>query len=253
MLLSVGAQGGWSNRPINPHDPNWEADVRATFEILRSAGLRASVTILGDYPNDAEEVCHKAYRICEDYPEQVQYIEICNESFQVWLGGTARLIAITRELASRGTFLVASSCAQKGALWNDVGTIGTAHLSRDCGTWEGHYRPVRQPWGYNNPEEEDAYDFCVNQEPIGPDSSGESEKDPGKITAGALVTWIAGMCAYVLHAGAGIRGGGAEDVARGRKADWMDEAEAGRAFDAIAEIRKTLPPDLPNWNRANAQ
>lgn len=252
ILLSVGAQGGWSDRQIDPNSPTWEADVRATLAAIGSAGLRASVTILGDYPNNAESVCRKALRICEDYPETIQYIEVSNEGFQTWLGGSARFIAITRELAGSTNFLVASSCAQKGALWNDVGTIGTAHLSRDCSTWHGHWRPVRQPWGYSAPEEEDAQEFCVNQEPIGPDSSVESEKDPHKLAAQAAITWISGMCAFVLHAGAGIRGGGAEDLAKGRKSDWMDELEAAAAFDAIGAIRNLLPANLPNWARQNS-
>lgn len=252
ILLSVGKQGGWSDRSINPNSPTWEADVRATLEAIRAAGLRAAVTILGDYPDNAEDVCRKAVRICESYPETIQYIEVCNESFANWLGGTARFIALTRELAGSTQFLVASSCAQKGALWNDVGTIGTAHLSRDCNTWHGHWRPVRQPWGYNAENEEDAQEFCVNNEPIGPDSSVESEKDPAKLAAHAAITYIAGMCAYVLHAGAGIRGGGAEDLAKGRKSDWMDEAEAAVALDSIAAIRSLLPKNLPNWGRQNS-
>ena len=252
ILLSVGAQGFWSDRSIDPNSPNWEADVRATLVAIGAAGLRAEVTILGDYPNNAEQVCRNAIKICEDYPETIQFIEVSNEGFQTWTGGTARLVAITRELASSTQFLVASSCAQKGAIWNDVGTIGTAHLSRDCSTWHGHWRPVRQPWGYSAPEEEDAQEFCVNNEPIGPDSSVESEKDPNKLVAHAVTTWVSGMCAYVLHAGAGIRGGGAEDQARGRKADWMDESEAAAAFDALKSVRALLPKNLPNWARQNA-
>lgn len=252
ILLSVGAQGYWTDRSIDPHATGWAEDVAGTLELIAECGLRASVTILGDNPVDPEKVCRDAMQILENYPETIQYVEVCNESFQVWKDGQPRFIALCRVITDNTSFLVASSCAQKGCLWNDLGTIGTAHLARNCDTWEGNWRPVRQPWGYASAEEEDAQEFCVNQEPIGPDSSVASEKDPDKLVSAAVVTWIAGMSAYVLHAGAGIRGGGAEDVERGRKCDWMDETEANIALDALAEIRKTLPPNLPNWDRRNA-
>jgi hypothetical protein len=131
----------------------------------------------------------------------------------------------------------------------------TLHYDRDISRADGLWRPVRQPWGY--PAE---YELgCENQlpraatsnEPIGPQSSVAEDADPTRIALSYASTFVSGNAAYVYHAGAGIRGGGLADTNRGRLANLFDYDPA--ILDALAAMRKLLPPGLSNWTRHNSQ
>jgi hypothetical protein len=89
----------------------------------------------------------------------------------------------------------------------------------------------------------------INNEPIGIDSSVAAEADPVRLAAGAITSWITGEAAYILHHGAGIRAGGAADLARGRKANVWEQPTLDQALALITSARTILPPDLPAWDR----
>jgi len=53
----------------------------------------------------------------------------------------------------------------------------------------------------------------------------------------------------VAHTGAGVRGGGAEDRARGRPANVWESPNWTPIAEGLKAVRARLPPDLPNWTR----
>jgi len=90
-------------------------------------------------------------------------------------------------------------------------------------------------------------------EPPGPESSVEELWDPLRLAALRRVHVVGGTSRWVLHMGAGIRGGGAADLARGRKSNFW-EYDAGGLPSTLTAIVAALratdaasPADCVNW------
>ena len=126
----------------------------------------------------------------------------------------------------------------------------TVHLPRDVvgggdiGTW----RYVRQTW---DPWLESPLAW-TNNEGKGPESSVAADDDPLRLTMYAGLTWLCGGAGFVLHTGAGVRGGGQEDRDRSRAANLWQVAHIEETLAGINTLRKLLPADLPNWQRHNS-
>jgi hypothetical protein len=90
-----------------------------------------------------------------------------------------------------------------------------------------------------------------NNEPIGPESSVRQDDSPSRIAAGYVMTLLAGNASYVLHAGPGIRGGGAADTSsKLRRHAHFDELPSFKPIAAaLGAARDYLPPGLANWTR----
>jgi hypothetical protein len=91
----------------------------------------------------------------------------------------------------------------------------------------------------------------LNNEPIGPESSVEQDDSPSRIAAAYVMTLLAGNAAYVLHAGPGVRGGGAADLALNppRHAEFAELPSFEAIAAALSSARRYLPARLPNWTR----
>jgi hypothetical protein len=131
-----------------------------------------------------------------------------------------------------------------------VANAVTHHFDRDVSSDEGPWRPVRLPWGLQFtgmtlPR------VWINNEPIGPQSSVAEDGDPVRIAMGAAVSWLSGLAAYTLHTGAGVRGGGEADQARGRAANLWDTPGLDETAAMLEAVRTLLPRTLPNWSRRN--
>jgi hypothetical protein len=136
----------------------------------------------------------------------------------------------------------------------------TLHYDRDVMT-QGPWRPVWQPleWpgafdGSESPHPDWACPgrlpgLVFNNEPIGPRSSVADDGDPRRIALAYVTTFLGGNAAYVFHAGPGVRGGGREDLARGRAADFSGMTDADAILGALAAMRRTMPAGLANWTR----
>jgi hypothetical protein len=93
--------------------------------------------------------------------------------------------------------------------------------------------------------------LVLNNEPIGPESSVEQDDSPSRIAAAYVMTFLAGNAAYVLHAGPGVRGGGAADLALKppRHADFAELPSFKPIATALSIAKRYLPRGLPNWTR----
>jgi hypothetical protein len=67
-----------------------------------------------------------------------------------------------------------------------------------------------------------------------------------------VTTFVAGNAAYVLHTGAGVRGGGAADRAAGRNANVWETPRLDETLRGMRAARLYVPPDVANWTRHEA-
>jgi hypothetical protein len=244
----------WADRSVQFTDPDWLNLAREAVMLAQSKGMRIIWTL---FAGPREQHDPAWYRMATqsfagmiaERPEAILYAEIRNE-------GEGPNDAIMRECAAtlRGILpqLPVALCGTPekllpGMYAGSQANLTTVHWDRRYE--ERGWRPVRQPWGYY--ELHDMPVAHANNEPIGIDSSVASESDPNHLAGAALTAWVTGECCYVLHTGAGVRAGGAADLARNppRKANVWEQPTFEETLIRIAALRAVLPMDLPNWER----
>lgn len=268
ILGMVGAES-WKDRAIEPSSPDYWATVDRLFARLRRHNLRAHVTLFADaqvmLPDNAARqrfVSAWAAR-ANQHRDLIVALEVANESWQNGFegpSGVTQLRALGAQLAAATPVPVALSSLPSPDDWCRVyaGVAGidfaSVHYDRDISGPERQWRPVAQPWGYPANYERGCEGrlprAAISNEPIGPQSSVADDADPLRLALSVAMTFVSGNAAYVYHSGAGIRGGGAADLARGRAADFSKADSA--VLDAIAAVRRRLPDGLANWTRHDA-
>lgn len=273
ILGMVGTES-WQDRRIDPRDPAYWETVDRLLARLERHGLRAQVTVFADAqvmmpdPTDRSGFADAWARFAEAHADRILLLETANEYWQNGLGAdevrdlTGRMNALTGVLVAAstprspwpdgGTNAAGVAAREAAGIWQllyggaDANAV-TYHFDRAPGS-DGAWRQVRLPWqlqftDIGLPE------VWVNNEPIGPQSSVAADDDPVRLALGAAVNWISGLAAYTLHTGAGIRGGGAADLERGRVANIWETPRLVDTARLLAGVRHVLPSDLPNWER----
>jgi hypothetical protein len=269
-LGDVGPDG-WTDREIDPGWPDYDAVIAGATDLAYDRyGLRVQWTIFGGSrhvpaPADRQRVVDRVAAMARARPAKVFAIEVANESWQNGFeegAGRREVRALGARLTAAVPNLVALSAPPNAAgavcalYAGSAADVMTLHYDRDSS--RGPWAPVWQPWVW--PATDAGPGACpaglpsaiFNNEPIGPGASVNADGDPLHIAMAIATTFLAGNAAYVLHPGAGVRGGGAEDRARGRAANFDDVPEARAIFGAIAAAKRYLPADLPNWTRHDA-
>jgi hypothetical protein len=260
-ILGMVGTDSWRDRRIDPSSPDYWPTVDRFIERLARHRLRAQITIFADaqvmMPDKAARarfVERWAARINKD-PDRFILAEIANEHYQNGIDDPRELRELGSALGATTAVLVALSApaaAQACAVYAASGAdLATMHYSRSFEKGNP-WGPVERPWGY--PREYDRacrteLPPAINNEPIGPRSSVEEESSPLRLAAAFVMTFIGQNAAYVLHSGAGIRGGGAGDRSLDRRANLFEVSAVDPALRGIRALRAALPADLPNWNR----
>jgi hypothetical protein len=258
-ILGMVGGDGWDDRAIDPSAPDyWDIVDRLVARLARHH-LRAQITIFaGAHVMMPEPAARNAFvdawaaRVNRD-PDRFMLVEIANEHYQNGLEDVAEVRALGRRLAERTPVLIALSAPaghEACALYAGAGAdLATIHYARDNDRpWE----TVDRPWTF--PREYDAgcrgrLPPAINNEPIGPGSSVAGDADPLRLAMAYVMTFVAGNAAYVIHTGAGVRGGGSADRSRGRQANVFDVAGLDEALRGIQLVRERLPDDLASWDR----
>lgn len=286
--IRVLGSSGFTDRTTDPNWPDYDEVLAGLIDLAYDTyGIRTHLTIFGwtqQVPTASRRAAlvDRIAAIANARPAKVWAVELANESWQNGFGGEAG-IAELRELGRRlnaATTVPVALSAPPGddpnrapslpsavcALYARSGVdLVTMHYERDF-RGDGPWRPVRQPWGWTADYDGSGYPVlppwaCVGQlpravssnEPIGPESSVLADDDPLRIVLGYVTTFVAGNSAYVFHSGPGIRGGGPEDLARGRHAHFRELPHWDAYRDGLKRARGYLPTDLANWTRQNAQ
>jgi len=244
----------WADREVDPEWPDYADVIQGSTRLAMAHGLRVEWTLFAggcyDTPHEWLAAGGRMIDALRPVLDGVQFVEVTNEE-------QLPDRSVVRELARRvrdrlGIEVALTSPYSDYSAWYDgsAATLGTYHPDRAYGDYG--WRFARQMWGYPDELGSGLPRPCVNNEPIGIDSSVRPESDPVKLASDALVTWVSGCAAYVWHSGAGIFGR-FQDDGHGRvvQANVYDQPEADAGLRLIDRVRDELPNDLPNWSRAN--
>ena len=264
MLSMVGHHAGWKGREIAPvtfttrDDRKIEAwpDYWDQFRMLVDLaydkyGMRTQVTIFADaqlMPDKAARVEHMR-KILDDVvrgrEHKVMLLEVANEAWQNGFPGdegVAGLREFAKYLGDRTEVPVAITSNHD---WPELGStkgfeqvyrdsaadLATWHFSRDRGP-DGGWKPVYDCWDFGSRA---GLPPAVSNEPIGPGSSVNAEREPVKLVMAAAFAYAAKLPAYVFHCEAGVFG--------------RTRFEDTPGVDTFQHALRLLPPDLPNWDR----
>jgi hypothetical protein len=282
VLGQVGApdrpEDSWSDRPI---DPRWndacggsaragcgsydEVVAGLTDLAFDKYGLRVEWTVFGGTrftptPASRRALVDRLLAMSRGREHKIMHFEIANEFYHNGFEGPEgldELRALGRHMQDRTAILVAlsaprgSDCAVMQRLHaGGVGDMVAEHFDRSDRGPAGEWAPIIGPWklqacGGLPP-------LRSSNEPIGPFSSVRAESDPLRLGMAAAVTYVSGVGAYVLHSGAGIRGGGRADRKLGRPANIGDVPGIAAILRALQSVRRRLPADVANWERFDA-
>ena len=266
VLGSVGG-ASWEDRQTDPRAPDYDAIIAGMTDLAYDRyGMRVQWTLFGGAPftaarPDREALVDRFASMARGREHKIFAFEIANEAWQNGFSGTdglAELRRLGQRLNDQTTVLVALSSPATGAACATYAGAGagamTLHYPRGFGK-EGPLLPLKRPWSFPA-----AFDrackgqlpsVIFNNEPIGPESSVRQDDSPSRIAAGYAMTFLAGNAGYVLHAGPGIRGGGAADVSsKLRRHANFDELPSFKPITtALAAAKEYLPSGLANWTR----
>jgi hypothetical protein len=257
-VLAVVGPSGWRDRAVPAGD--LEAAVACVSDRAAEKGLRVEWTIFGSTDtaparSDRIAVVRRFAAAIRSRAATVQLVEVANEAWQNGFAGDAgreearSLARVLRDLTPiRAVAITAPPPGTErveGKRWyaGSAATLATVHPDRDQTRSGGKWRPVTELW---NMHQTTSLPWIAN-EPIGPQSSVAEDDDPRRLTMMAGMTWLSGGAAFTLHTGAGVRGGGAEDRARGRAANIWEVPRIEQTLAAINALRSILPKDLPNF------
>jgi hypothetical protein len=245
------------------------------MERTKRHGLRVQVTVFAAADQVMTDKAERrawvdlwAARVSRD-PSAFFIVEVANEYWQNGFDTPEELHELTIRMNEKTVVLVAPSAMGCGSIPEDPGpspcqrewatvyangaaNLATPHFDRDVSKSDGYDRPVRQPWEMLFAPRDLDIQAYVNNEPIGPQSSVAEDGDPLRLAMAAATTWLAQGAGYTLHTGAGIRGGGAADLARGRSSNVWEVPRIGEIFAEIARVRRLLPAGLPNCAPQNS-
>ncbi len=275
-VLSMVGSDSWRDRVIDPRWPDyWDVVDRLAARAARH-GLRLQITVFADAQvmmpraDDRRAWADRWAARVSAQPERFFLLEAANEAWLNGLDDLDQLVALTERLNERTGVLVAASAPSCGpppsdvaadsaeacaAEWRRLAAVAdvmTPHLDRSPAPGEGADRAVRRPWELLFGPRTLGMRAWINNEPLGPQSSVESETDPQRLVMAAAVTWLAQGAAYTLHTGAGVRGGGEADRAMGRAANLDEVPRIAATLRALHQARRRLPAALPNCRPANA-
>lgn len=268
VLGSVGG-ASWQDRQADPRWPDYDAIIAGLTDLAYDKyGVRVQWTLFGGAPFTPsgavrQTLVDRFAMMARGREHKIFAFEIANEAYQNGFAGPeglAELRALGKRLSDNTTVLVALSSPRSGAACATYAGAGvdvmTLHYERGFSS-EGPLRPLVRPWSFPA-----SYDracrgqlppVVFNNEPIGPQSSVRQDDSPGRIAAAYVMTFLAGNASYVLHAGPGIRGGGAADVNSPlRRHAHFDELPSFPPIArALSAAKGYLPPGLPNWSRVS--
>ena len=270
VLGSVGGET-WEDREVNPGWNDYDSIIAGLTDLAYDRyGLRVQWTIFGGAPFTTgsrvrESLVDRFARLAEGREQKIFAFEIANEAWSTGFkgpDGITELRSLGKRLSNRTAVLVALSAPQGGAACATYAGAGvdvmTIHYPRSFGS-EGPLRPLQRPWSFPSAYHRECPGqlppVVFNNEPIGPESSVQSDDNPERIGAAYVMTFVAGNAAYVLHTGPGIRGGGKADLARQpkRHANFHELPSFQSVASSLKAAKQYLPAGLANWQRRSAR
>ena len=264
MLSMVGHHPGWDGREIAPVSfanrdgkqiaawPDYWKQMRQLIDRAYDRhGLRTQITVFADaqlMPDQEARIAHMRKLLADvvaGREAKIILIEVANEAWQNGFPGAegvAELRAFAEFLSARTTIPIAitsnhdwptlgGSEGFEQVYANSGADIATWHFSRDRRTDDG-WKPVYDCWEFG---ERAGFPPVSSNEPIGPGSSVNTEREPIRLVSAAAFAFTAKLPMFVFHCEAGVFG--------------KSRFEETPAIDQFGTLLRLLPPDLPNWKR----
>ena len=264
-VIATGLRKGTLERSLDPGQASFQSGIAGLTDLAWSYGLRVQWTVFGavyDAPSVAErrQTVDKVCEALQGRQQAVWSVEIGNEAWSNGFPGDSgrdELTALVSRVRDRLPNLVAPTCPHTGDditkaavqyYYKDTrATVCGEHYSRRISSPEGIWRHTKKPWRESMFTVDGCCALRMNQEPMGPESSGEETNDPLVLATDSAVSFLSGVGAYLLHTGAGIYG--VSDPTRGRPADIWDTVNITTICEGLRSVRGLLPADLPNWKK----
>lgn len=264
MLSMVGHNAGWKgleitpvsfttrdDRPIEACPDYWQQLGELIDLAYDRYGMRTQITIFADaqlMPRKQDRLEHMRKILEEAVPgreHKIILLEVANEAWQNGFPGdegVADLREFAKFLNDRTEIPVAITSnhdwpalgSTKGfeQLYADgLADVATWHFTRDRRSDDG-WKPVYDCWEFGDRR---GFPPVSSNEPIGPGSSVNAEKDPVRLAMAAAFAYTAKLPMYVFHSGAGVMG--------------KTRFEETPGIDCFGPALRLLPADLPNWER----
>lgn len=264
MLSMVGHNAAWKGLEIAPVSfttregrpvEAWPDYWRQIGELIDLAydryEMRTQITVFADaqlMPGKEERLDHMRRILEEVVPgreHKIILLEVANEAWQNGFPGdegVADLREFAKFLSSRTEIPVAITSNHD---WPDLGStkgfdqlyadgvadVATWHFSRDRRGDDG-WKPIYDCWEFGD---RPGFPPVSSNEPIGPGSSVNAEKDPLRLATAAAFAYTAKLPMYVFHSAAGVMG--------------KTRFEETPGIDSFGSVLRLLPADLPNWER----
>jgi len=253
VLASVQGRS-WEDRETRADWPDYVAQLRSFITAAYNEyGLRTELTIYGGDDPNPQGVASKVAQALPGLEHMIMHIEAANE---LTLPDNDKVRQIVQTMKNAGMTLIAPYSpnggefpAVKDVVTATFATMGTSHPDRsltcpdDC-----DWRQARKGWSEGN-----FLPFPTSlNEPVGPQSSVAENWSPLQLAMMRATAIISGTGAFVYHTGPGIRGGGAEDVRKGRNANFWELPHFAEIGIAIKKLGDLLPGDVANWQAYNS-
>lgn len=249
----------FSDRVADPNAADYDASLTGMIDYAYDVfGLRTELVIFGGTDFNTSIQQREAHvdriaRLLNDRKDRIHFVEIINEGWQTFHGGTlADIKRLAQRFRSSSDLLVATTdspdwdTGHEQTYGGSVANVSTVHLPRD--QTEDGWRAVRQPWEARQQHDPS---LMANDEPVGPESSVAQDRDPMRLVMHAVVTYISGLSHYTLHTGAGVTGGNGQDSHARSTVNVFDYPEVREAAKGYLAMQAYLPPDLANWQKQN--
>jgi hypothetical protein len=270
MLSMVGHNVSWQGLEIAPVPfttrdgrrieawPDYWDQLRELIDIAHDKyGLRTQITIFADaqlMPTAEERAAHLR-RVVEEVvrgrEQKIILLEVANEAWQNGFPGdegVVQLRSFARDL-DRATDVPIAITSNHGGPGDEAGEfeaferiyrdsavdLATWHFSRDLRVDDG-WKPVFDCWNF---AERPHCPPVISNEPIGPGSSVNAEREPIRLVMAAAFAFAAKLPMYVFHSQAGVHG--------------KTRFEDTPSIDQFREFVRLLPADLPNWERSDGR
>jgi len=265
-VIATGLRKGTAERSLDPSTSSYAQGIAGLTDLAYDTyGLRVQWTIFGatyDAPTktDRARAVDTFCAALAGRTHKVHAVEIGNEAWTNGFPGDEgrdELTALVGRVRDKLPNLVAPTCPAPG---DDItrekvqyyykgtrATVITEHHARSEKPPDGVWRHTKKPWRETMFVVEGCPKLRRNQEPWGPESSGDEGNDPTVLAIDAVVTWLAGEGDYLLHCGGGIYG--LADPTRGRPADLWDTENWDAICAGIKAMRAAVPADLPNFTK----
>jgi hypothetical protein len=237
---SLGEERFWAGREIDHRWPDHEELVAGMTRAAQERGLRLLWTSIGKGGGLSKQPERRSFiermaRTLREVSGGVLVHEMMNEPSvggEITLGELLELQAIAEReapglLSATGAVWVPHGSRFDRAWRRTQREVGIAHLDRDIGREERQDRPWRQALAPG------ALDLrWIDNEPIGPGSSVETETRAEVLRSHRLVALVCRAFATCFHSRAGVRG--------------LDPMSEMPGYAECPRALRFLPPELPN-------